>query len=261
VKRFALAPLVALVAVAALFVAPAPALAANHEITLSGETPLTVGKPTIIRAAGVVAPAAEFWDSSWIEIVALSPSVIGACPADSQSAGSVAEETGGAIISIFNRPAADEAGNFANSFGFTPGPGAAGGVLFCGYLYNEVGYTWAGSTLRVDVVGTEGTPSSSGPSGPSGSGTAPAGHGPVNTARPWVSSSRGRLVCHPGTWSGATGAYAYNWLLDGRLTRVTGAKPRSPLPVARGHRVACRVTAYDAAGSGATADSRPLRLH
>ena len=255
-KRLALAPLAAVAAALALLgVGAAPALAANHVINMTAPATLAVGQPTAIQLEGAVAPPAEFWDASWIAVFAISGNVIPECPADAGSAGTLAEQTGGTIIDIALVPRADEAGNFANTVGYTPR--VAGPLLICGYLYNEVGYTWAGANLPLNVVGSAaGTAPGSGPSGAPGSAAA----GPVNVGPPWVTRSGRRLVCHPGTWANANGSFAYNWLLDGRPTRVTGARPVSPGPSGRGHRVACRVTAYGPGGTSTAANSRPLRL-
>lgn len=245
-KRRALASLglvVTAVALLGLSANPAPAQTANHYIHMRSLAYPLVGQPATISIDGVVAPPAEYWDSSWIEVVAL-PASLGECPGDAQSAGAIAEQTG-VILAIAMRPNVDEAGNFANSVGFTPT--RLGPLLFCGYLYNEVGYTWAAAGLRLEVVG---------PTGPGGS----TGSRPVNLKRPWVTRSGRRLVCHPGTWSNVTGPFAYNWLLDGHPTKVTGRHPFGPGPAGRGHRVACRVTAYGAGGSSAAATSPPLRL-
>jgi hypothetical protein len=249
VKKLALASIAALVLAAlGLGANAAPALAANHAITLTGPSVAAAGQSIVVRTDGVVAPPAEFWDMSWIEVVAISGTVMSDCPADAGSGGVIAEETGGVIITIALRPYANEAGNFSNAVGFTPR--VPGPVLICGYLYNEVGYTWAAAaTFRLNVGGA---------SSPGGSGSSGAA-GPVNVTQPWVTRAGPRIVCHPGTWSNATGAYSYRWLLDRRVTRVTGKKPYAPRR-AHGHRVSCRVTASGPDGATTTATSPPLRL-
>ena len=256
-KRLALAPLAAIAATLALLsVGAAPVLAANHVINTSAPATLTVGQPTIVKIDGVVAPPAEFWDMSWIAIFAISGNVMPECPADAGSAGNIAEETGGVIIDIALRPNADEAGNFANAVGYTPR--VSGPLLICAYLYNESGYTWAGANLPLNVVAAATTV---GPgSGSTSGGTPGTAAAPVNLKPPWVTRSGRKLVCHPGAWSNVTGSYAYNWLLDGHPTRVTGARPAYPGPAGRGHRVSCRVTAYGPANTSSAVTSRPLRL-
>lgn len=248
-KRTALAPLAAVAAALTLLaLGAAPAAAANHYIHMSAPNPLTVGQPTVIQIDGVVAPPAEFWDASWIEVVALPGNLMPECPGDADSAGLIAEEAGN-ILAIAMRPNSDEAGNFANAVAVTPS--AAGSVMICGYLYNEVGYTWAAAIMRLDVVAPSG-----GGGGPGGSAS---GGRPVNLTRPWVTRSGRRLVCHPGKWSNTSGRFAYSWLLDGSPRKVKGQRPLAPGPSARGHRVSCRVTAYGPGGTAA-ATSRQLRL-
>ena len=250
-KKLALGPIVALVAALALCASAAPALAANHTITLTGPPTSTVGQPMAIRASGVVAPPEEFWDLSWIEVVEISMKVVPECPPDAPSAGVLAEETGGNILAIALRPYMDEAGNYSNLVGYTPP--APGSFLICGYLYNEVGYTRAVDELRFEANG-------SGAGGGSGTGTGPGGGtaAPVNVSPPWVSRAGRKLICHPGSWSNAGRAFGYRWMLDNRVTRVTGARPYAP-PHANGHTVRCRVTATGPGGK-TTAISRPLRL-
>jgi len=248
-KKLALAPL-ALAAMATallgLGATAAPADAANHYIHMRSLAYPPAGQPTTITIDGVVAPPAEFWDESWIEVVAL-PGSLPQCPGDAQSGGAIAEQTG-VILAIAMHPNADEAGNFSNSVGYTPT--RLGPLLFCGYLFNEVGETLSMAELRPEVVGS---------AGPGGGGAA-GGSRPVNRTRPWVSRSGRRLVCHPGSWSNATGSFAYNWLFDGHPTRVTGRRPIAPGPAARGHRVNCVVTAYGPGGSSTTVASPTLRL-
>lgn len=145
--------------------------------------------PRPTRATGVVAPPEEFWDLSWIEVVEISAGVLPECPPDAGSAGVLAEETGGNILSIALRPYMDEAGNFSNTVGYTPR--TPGSFLICGYLYNEVGYTWARDEIHYEAT---------------------------------AAGSAGG----PGTGPGAGGSYSYSWFLDRRLTRVTGARPLAP---------------------------------
>ncbi len=242
-KRLALVPLAVVAAALSLIglgASATPALAAYHGIALSAPAAASVGQPVVIRAEGFVAPPEEFWDQSWIEVVAIPGNLLAECPADAGSAGAIAEASG-QILSIALPPHADEAGRFANAVGFKPW--AAGSVLICAYLYNEVGGTWAGTGLRIDVGGSAG-----------GS----AGGAPANLRRPWVTRAGRRLVCHPGTWSNAS-SFAFNWMIDGHPTKVTGRSPIGPGPAGRGHKVACRVTAYGPRGSSAV-NSRPFRL-
>lgn len=246
--RTPLVLLAAALGLLALAGAAQPALAANHTIEMSSPARIAQGESALIRIDGVVAPPEEFWDESWIEVVALPGDLMPECPGDAGSAGSIAEESGN-ILAIAMRPAADEAGNFANSVSFAARAGV-GPVMICGYLYNEVGYTWAAAMLRFEVVAAGATATSGGATG--------AGHKPVSTRRPWVSYARNRLVCHPGKWTGAQ-AFAYNWILDGSLRRSTSRRPFAPFQALRGHRVSCKVTAYGPGGSAA-ATSPTIRM-
>lgn len=255
-SRTWLAGVAAALALLGLAVAARPAAAANHEIRMSSPAHVPQGQSALIQINGVVAPPAEYWDSSWIEVVALPGTLMADCPGDADSAGSVAEQSG-EILAIAMRPSADEAGNFANSVSFAATAGT-GPVMICGYLYNEVGYTWAAALLRFEVV-PAGGPSSggSGEAGPSGGGS--GGAQPVSVRRPWVSYAHNHLLCHPGKWTGAR-SYAYNWILDGTVRRTTRRRPYAPFGALRGHRVSCKVTAYGPGGS-AWVTSPTIRVH
>jgi hypothetical protein len=226
-----------------------PAAAATHYIHMSGPARIPLGASGVINIDGVVAPPAEFWDASWIEVVALPGTLMAECPGDAGSAGSIAEESGN-ILAIALRPNSDEAGNFANSVAFTAR--GVGPVMICGYLYNEVGYTWAAAMLRLDAVPADGG------AGVTGGGGGTQQKGPVSVRRPWVTHSGRRLVCHKGAWAGAR-SYAYNWYIDGSLRRETSPRPIAPVPAYLGHRFSCKVTAYGNGGS-TSAMSPTIRL-
>jgi hypothetical protein len=227
----------------------AQAAAATHYIHMSSPARIAPGESALIRIDGVVAPPAEFWDESWIEVVALPGTLMPECPGDAGSAGSIAEESGN-ILAIALRPSTDEAGNFANSVSFTAR--GVGQVMICGYLYNEVGYTWAAATLRFEAVAPDGG------AGVAGGGAGTPGTGPVSVRRPWVTHSGRRLVCHKGAWSSAR-SYAYNWYVDGSLRHETSPRPIAPVPAYLGHRFSCKVTAYGPGGS-TSAMSPTIRL-
>ena len=240
---------VAVAALALLGIAAAaqPAAAATHYIHMSAPARIPLGASGLINIDGVVAPPAEFWDESWIEVVALPGTLGPECPGDAGSAGSIAEESGN-ILAIALVPRTDEAGNFANSVAFTAR--GVGPVMICGYLYNEVGYTWAGAMLRLDAVAADG---GAGP-GPGGG----SGGRPVSVRRPWVTHTGRRLVCHKGAWASAR-SYAYNWYVDGSLRRETSPRPVAPVPAYLGHRFSCKVTAHGPGGS-TSAMSPTIRL-
>jgi hypothetical protein len=248
-SRTRLAVVVAALALVGLAAAAQPAAAATHYIHMSAPARIPLGASGVINIDGVVAPPAEFWDASWIEVVALPGTLMPECPGDAGSAGSIAEESGN-ILAIALRPSSDEAGNFANSVSFTAR--GVGPVMICGYLYNEVGYTWAAAMLRLEAVAADGG------AGVTGTGTGGAGGRPVSVRRPWVTHSGRRLVCHKGAWSNAR-SYAYNWYIDGSLRRETSPRPIAPVPAYLGHRFSCKVTAYGPGGS-TSAMSPTIRL-
>lgn len=249
-QRTRLAVVVAALALLGLAAGAQPAAAATHYIHMSAPARVPLGASAVISIDGVVAPPAEFWDSSWIEVVALPGTLMPECPGDAGSAGSIAEESGN-ILAIAMRPNADEAGAFSNSVSFAARAGT-GEVMICGYLYNEVGTTQAIAMLRFEVVASGDTSG-----GPSGTGTG-AGKKPVSLRRPWVSYGHDHLLCHPGRWAGAR-SFAYNWILDGSVRRTTKQRPFAPFGALRGHRFSCKVTAYGPGGS-ASAMSRTMRL-
>jgi len=243
VGRAGLAVVVAALALLSLAAAQ-PAAAATHYIHMSAPARIPAGASAVINIDGVVAPPAEFWDSSWIEVVALPGTLMPECPGDAGSAGSIAEESGN-ILAIAMRPNTDEAGNFANSVSFMAR--GVGPVMICGYLYNEVGYTWAAAILRLEAVSSDG----------GAGGTGGAAGQPVSVRRPWVTQSGRRVVCHAGAWRNAR-TFAYSWYVDGTLRRTTSRRPFVPRAY-RGHRFACKVTAYGPGGS-ASATSLTVRL-
>ncbi len=127
-SRTRLAVVVGALALLGLAAAAQPAIAANHDIHMTAPTRVPLGQSGLIRIDGVVAPPAEFWDESWIEVVALPGNLMPECPGDAQSAGSIAEESGN-ILAIAMRPSTDEAGNFANSVAFHGARSGAGDDL------------------------------------------------------------------------------------------------------------------------------------
>src|SRR6478735_6745449 len=91
-SRTRLAVVVAALALLGLAAGAQPAAAATHYIHMSSPARIPVGASAVINIDGVVAPPAEFWDSSWIEVVALPGTLMPECPGDADSAGSIAEE-------------------------------------------------------------------------------------------------------------------------------------------------------------------------
>ncbi len=124
--------------------------------------------------------------------------------------------------------------------------------MICGYLYNEVGYTWAGAMLRLDAV--------AGPTGGAGPGPGGGSGGrPVSVRRPWVTHTGRRLVCHKGAWASARSLDAYNWYVDGSLRRETSSRPVAPVPAYLGHRFELQGDAHGPGGS-TSAMSPTIRL-
>jgi hypothetical protein len=222
--------------------AASPALGAEHTLGLSGPATAFVGEPVVFDVSGTAAPPAEYWALSWIDVYAIPPSVVSACPVDDGSAAQLATRAGGAILTIAMRPNKDAAGNFANQVGATPS--APGTILICAYTVNEEGLTLSRASRTLTIRDGVAEPSDA---------------EPRNLQRPLLSHARNRLVCSPGVWSSAVRGYSYRWLVNG--TRVRGARRRTLAVTARlrGRPVRCRVTASNAAGA-TTALSAPLRI-
>jgi hypothetical protein len=108
-RRIALAALTAVLAVCGTAVAPAQAEVLRG---IGVVTPSTakVGEPQVIRVGGTAVPSAEWWDLSYVEVVAMWADVIPNCPADAQSGAAVAETANGAILAIAMRANVDELG-------------------------------------------------------------------------------------------------------------------------------------------------------
>lgn len=94
--------------------------------------------------------------------------------------------------------------------------------------------------------------------------TAPPGKAPTNTRPPSLRGSAvvGRvLTCTPGAWSGtAPIVFVYGWLRHGHAIPRAAGRTRRLVAADRGQRIACRVSAGNAAGSArATSTSRLVR--
>jgi hypothetical protein len=226
--------------------------AAPRTLNLSGPTTAVVGQSVIFQVSGKSAPPAEYWDLSWIEVVAISERVLSTCPAGAQEATGIAETTtGGAVLAISMRENKDEAGNFTNQVGATPS--AAGGVLICAYTANDVGATLSRAELKLSILG--------GPGGGGASPTQGAGPGakPKNVKPPRVTRSGRKLVCNPGSWSNGASGYSYRWLVNGKARKSASGPGLRVTRKLRGRKVQCSVTASNAAGT-TTEVSRGLRL-
>jgi hypothetical protein len=78
-------------------------------------------------------------------------------------------------------------------------------------------------------------------------------------SKPTIRRAGKKLICLRGSWRSAT-HYAYAWLITGHVRHGTTTGTLAITHGLRGHRIACRVTASNAAGS-ATATSRAVTIH
>jgi hypothetical protein len=231
---------IALLAAAFALGGPAPALAADFSLAIAGPSSGAVGQAMLLRANGTIPPA-DLPYSHWFSAFVIPAPIIPACPADHYEAWQIAVTTGGAYLTHAQRENADSAGNFSVPFGLTPW--APGDFRVCAYTDDGYTNTNARAEHLVHVKA----------SGPA----APAAAAPANAKKPRVKRAGRKLVCKPGAWANAPTAYAYRWLVDGKArgdSRRLAVTRRL-----RGHRVRCRVTASNAAGS-ATAVSRAYRV-
>jgi hypothetical protein len=239
VKR--LACLAALAAGTCFGLGPAisPAEAATFSLNLSGPQTLTVGQPIVFQASGTAAPPAEWWNLSWISAVVLDSRVAPTCPASAYDASGMASGTGGRILAISLPPNVDQAGNFSNVIGFTPGGAGTGWI--CAYMDDGSGNTLARAALSITAQAPGSAPSA--PASP-----APAAK-PANVSKPRVKRSHGTLVCKPGRWSGAAGGYGYAWFVGGVPQGGATSHKLKFTRAMRRQRIRCTVTASNAAGS------------
>jgi hypothetical protein len=142
--------------------------------------------------------------------------------------------------------------------------GSPGTLLVCGYS-EYLGDTAATATMTIVVPGAAVNPA------PTPTGTTPAPtptptppptstkKRPADLRKPTITASSTKLTCHTGTWSGTPTHYTFGWLVDGH---PRAGSRSSKLAVGRSlhrHRLQCRVTASNAAGS-ASATSATYRM-
>jgi hypothetical protein len=222
----------------------APALGNDFSLSLSAPSTGVVGQPMIIQATGKNPPPAEYWFPMWLHVDAIPAGVMSSCPASSQDSTQIALAAGGEYLAFAQRENVAADGSFAHPVGFTPKkPGA---WLICGYTEDGITNTMATASLRMEVTAAGGPPT-------------PAGAKPTNTKAPRVTRSGRKLVCNPGRWSNAPGRYAYAWSVDGKPKKGAGGQRLRATRELRGRKVACSVTAFNAAGA-TTARSRPVRV-
>jgi hypothetical protein len=232
--------------------AVSPALAATFTMDLTTPATATVGKPVLIQASGVHPPPEEYWNGSWIELVAIPGSLASACPASDQDGVGVATSGGGDLLAIAQRPQLDAVGNYSNTFAWTPR--AAGTWYLCGYQDDGAGLTLTRAGQAVTVQGAASQPTST-PAAP----TPATAAKPANVSKPRVARSGRTLVCSPGRWSGTAGGYSYAWLVGGKPMSGATARKVQVTRATRGHRVRCSVTASNGSGS-TTAVSPAVRV-
>jgi hypothetical protein len=143
-----------------------------------------------------------------------------------------------------------------------------GHYLLCGYVNGDFS-TFATGELRGVVAGAPtvttpqvttrpSTPAATTPATTPASGSTPTSAVPVAARAPWITRKHHALTCHPGTWANRPTSLSYLWYVKGSGKRVASRRKLIVRHSLKGRKVACRVTARNAAGHG-TAASRPVR--
>lgn len=136
-------------ATASLIAVPvSPAYASGLTLSLSAPSPVVVGKPAVLKAAGSI-PTAELDIPYWFSLVAIPSSVTTSCPTDRFAGFQLATSTGGTSITMTQREPPDAAGNFTIPVGITPT--APGAVLLCGYTDDGMATTLAVASLTLNI--------------------------------------------------------------------------------------------------------------
>jgi len=241
--------------------AASPATASTYTLDISAPAGAVVGQPMVIQASGIEPSPDQYWATGWIDLETIPASVMTSCPLAEEDGLNVAQNTGGEIITIAQRPYQDAVGNFTNLIGYTPRwPGAR---LLCGYLEDGAGATLARTQGFMDVTAAAAatpTPApapTATPAPPAGGSSAVAAK-PANVKPPRVRRSGRTLRCATGEWTGAS-TYAFAWKLGNWGVKGASAARLRVTARMRGRTVRCAVTAGNAAGN-ATVLSRPLRL-
>ncbi|MBS1887629.1 MAG: hypothetical protein JSU06_10620 [Actinobacteria bacterium] len=247
----------ALLATAALALTAGRAKAAGETLTLVQNDPTAVvGQATNFTASGTLNPEDTMFGFDIYIFVKNAAS-------DPTCAPNFETESANAMHSGGNESWVSPAGGFQVGTGpsfsqpfkitFT-GPGT---YLLCGYVNGDFS-TFATAHLSGNV--TAGSTGTSTPGSTQGSvPPAPTAAAPAAVRAPWITRRGNTLTCHPGSWSGAPTGIGYGWYVDGRGKSVSSASTMAVRRSLRGHRVVCRVTAANAAGSK-TASSRPVRV-
>ena len=123
------------------------ALAAGFSLQLSSPR-LVVGHPAILHANGTIPPE-DVQFPYWFSLDAIPTSVTETCPEDAFEGSQLANSTGGSIIVLTQREAADSSGRFSIPVGVTPS--GAGSLLLCGYTDDGGAVTLAVAPLIVHI--------------------------------------------------------------------------------------------------------------
>jgi hypothetical protein len=138
----------AAVAAGLITVPASPAYASGLTLSLSAPSPVVVGKPAILTAAGSI-PIADLDIPYWFSLDAIPVSVTTRCPTDRWAGYQLATSTGGTGIVLTQREPPDAAGNFMIPVGITPT--APGSVLLCGYTDDGLTNTLAVASLTLNI--------------------------------------------------------------------------------------------------------------
>src|SRR5262249_20584155 len=152
---------------------------------------------------------------------------------------------GGAVVVMRQREATDAAGNWTIPVAVTPT--SAGPWLLCGYTDDGMGSTLGGGSFVLDIKPAPTPPAA--PAAPPAAAlpaaapSAAVAAKPVNTTAPRVRRSGSTLVCDPGRWSSARGAFAFRWSVNGKRKQGANGRKLHVTRALRGRKLACRVTA------------------
>jgi hypothetical protein len=141
--------------VAALAATATPALASGFTLELTSP-PAVVGQPIVLTATGTI-PIEDLPYAYWFSLDAIPTSVTSTCPAESLEGMQFAEGTGGAIIVVSQREAADSTGRFRIPVAITPT--APGTVLLCAYTDDGETTTLARASLLLNIARAASRPS------------------------------------------------------------------------------------------------------
>ena len=230
---------------AALALTATQALASGETISLVQNDPAAVvGHATNFTASGTLNPDDTMFGFD-IYVFVKDPDRDPTCAADFDTESANAMHSGGYESWV------SPAGGFQVGTGpaynapfkitFT-GPGK---YLLCGYVNGDFS-TFAAGELRGSVAGgTTPTPTPT-----------PTAAAPTVVRAPSITRKRHVLTCHPGTWANAPARVSYRWYVKAK--KVGSGHTLTVRRALKGRKVACQVTASNAAGTG-TATTRAIR--